>query len=94
MGAPTGVAVPIEPKGVFPAIDQTGETLTGLTQYFSRAGDTYNYASVEENRVEVEQEINRLCRKGFVTIYKTWDDLRSQMGEVVVSRMASQRNSG
>ena len=61
----------------------------GLAQYWATADNTCNYASVTEHRAEVENEINRLAAKGFVTVYESWDDLRARLGEVVVSRMAA-----
>ena len=88
-GAPTGVMCPIEPKGVFPRVESTGEAVSELEEFYATAAATSNYASVEENREAVEQEVQRLSRMGFVTLYHSWAEVLGRFGSVVVSKMAA-----
>jgi hypothetical protein len=60
-----------------------------LWKHWALSEPTANYASVEEHRGLVAEEIRRLAAKGFVTIYPSWEAVLQKFGHVVVSKMAA-----
>ena len=47
-----------------------------------------SYKSLEENRLLVEPEFDRLIKAGFVRLFKSWRDVRSTYKQVAVSKLA------
>ena len=88
-GSPTGVAVDIEPCGVFPLADAKGEAHDELWRHWACVEPTTNYKSVHENAAIVNAEVDRLAGKGFVTKCPTWADVKRRFGNVVVSKVAA-----
>ena len=89
VGAPTGVAADIEASGVFPTTEAKGSTHDELWRHWAHLEPRANYASVDDHKQLVREEIDRLRRAGFVTVYPSWAAVREKFGNVVVSKMAA-----
>jgi hypothetical protein len=70
-------------------VTRTAAAAEELQQAYAHGDQHVNYASVKENTDAVRAELNRLTDLGFMTKVDNWRDLRSQLGPVVVSKMAA-----
>lgn len=88
-GAPMGVAKEIPSSNVFPRVENNAEKLVEIRKFYARAEPSRNYKSVDENSVLFAKEIDRLAEAGFVKIYPSWQSLKAEFDEVVVSKVAA-----
>ena len=88
-GAPAGVAVEIEPSGIFPRIENAAEAHTELHKFYARTCGRRNYKSAEENAKLVGGELDRLMKEGYIEDYGKWEDVKAHFGELIISRLAA-----
>ena len=88
-GVPTGVQHEIPPSGIFPQMDTQAEATSELWRHFATGAARANYKSAEENRQAFSKEVERLITAGFVTKYATYEDLKRQFNDVIISKVAA-----
>jgi hypothetical protein len=87
-GAPTGVSREITACGVFPKVETSVGAAQELQQLYAQAGNFVNYTSVTDNKDKVRAELERLTQLGFVSRHASLLELRQDLPEFVVNKMA------
>jgi hypothetical protein len=90
-GAPIGVAHAIPSCGIFPEVSHEGEAAENIQRIFATTDIHRNYVSVDENSVAVQEELDRLTQKKFMTKVRAvlgWVPSRSVARQGVLNSFA------
>ena len=99
-GCPAGVAGPIPSCGIFPETDVTdaaAEDSKDINEEIVQTEPGQNYDSVDFYPELSGGEVDRLIEKGFAVRYGSWDEVLSDFGGALVSKLAcivKQRDDG
>ena len=88
-GAPLGIREDIPARGVFPTVTPAEANRT-LEEIVTSSEPRANYKSYEDAFAEVEPELRRLRKAGYVEVLGNWNDVQRRFGRgVVVSKLAA-----
>ena len=87
-GCPGGAAVAVEDGGIFPQVKPEDGEARKLEEFTALHEPCSNYMSVEEARAKAGGEVDRAIERGYATFYSTWQELKSALGDVIVSKLA------
>ena len=85
-GCPAGAARPVRDGGIFPPLQQGQKS--DLKEFITGLEPSSNYSSVEEAPEKAASEIDRAVANGYAVYYRDWQELRQELGEVLVSKLA------
>ena len=88
-GAPIGVARPVPAAGIFPKTSAKAVSNEAVSALYAWKGGHVNYVSVRDHKEKVEAELTRLCGKGYILKYTSWEELNQQFQGVIVSKLAA-----
>ena len=89
-GAPLGVLHPVEPRGVFPPVDQPPASPEQLRRLVSHPAGWSNYRSAEDDPGVTADILQRMVRKGWASATSSWEHACRQVGsrDITLNKLA------